>query len=480
MAQSFYFYDLETTGFNARAARIMQFAGQRTDMDLKPIGEPDNILIALTPDILPDPEAILVTGITPQQTHLDGISEADFLKYFHATIAVPNTIFVGYNTVRFDDEFIRYTNYRNFYDAYEWQWQDGRSCWDILDVVRMTRALRPEGIKWPFGSDGKAANKLELIASINNLLHEKAHDALSDVYATIAVADLIKKQQPKLFEYLLKMRDKKEVEKLVTVAEPFVYTSGRFASEFEKTTTVITLTQHPTQKGSVYVYDLRYDPTPFKNVNPKELAAMLKKYKFEEGELRLPVKQLQFNKCPAVAPLAVLTPENKERLHIDIGTIEKHLKSLLAMDDFGDKLQEAVRINEKAYQTKLVVNVHDVDAQLYDGFFNDSDKTKMRVVRAADENALADLHLDFADNRLETLLLLYKARQFPKSLTPEEQDAWQVYRTDKLLKGDNDSPLAKYFARINELSTRPELTQNQIYLLEELKLYGESIVPYEA
>lgn len=480
MEQTFYFYDLETTGISSREARIMQFAGQRTNLDLEPIGEPDNILVKITPDILPEPDAILITGITPQQTLLDGITEAEFLQYFHTNIATAGTIFIGFNTVRFDDEFIRFANYRNFYDAYEWQWQDGRSRWDMLDVVRMTRALRPDGIKWPFGPDGKASNRLELLASINKLDHDKAHDALSDVYATIAVAKMIRAKQPKLFEYLLKMRDKKEIEKLVTKSEPFVYTSGRFSGDYEKTTVAITIAPHPTQKGSVYVYDARFDPTPFKDMKPAELAELLKKYKFAEGELRLPVKQLQFNRCPAIAPMAVLSEEDKKRLDIDIVAIEKNIKALLAIGDFGDRLQEAVRINEKTRQTSFVVDVNDVDTQLYDGFFNDADRSKMSVVRASDENALADLHLDFADSRLEKLLLLYKARQFPKSLTADEQVLWQQYRTDRLLKGDSQSKMAKYFARINELASRGELTQNQIYLLEELKLYGESIMPYDA
>src|SRR5258708_419153 len=142
MATTFFFYDLETSGFNPREARIMQFAGQRTTLDLEPIGPPVNIFIRLTPDILPDPDAILLTGITPQITVAKGQSEAVFLADFQATIATAGTIFVGYNNIRFDDEFMRFLQYRNMYDPYQWQWQDGRSRWDILDLVRMTRALR--------------------------------------------------------------------------------------------------------------------------------------------------------------------------------------------------------------------------------------------------------------------------------------------------------------------------------------------------
>lgn len=480
MAQSLYFYDLETSGLSPKSARIMQFAGQRTDMALKPIGEPNNIIVKITPDILPDPGAILVTGITPQKTLAEGITEAEFLKVFHTEIALADTVFVGFNTVRFDDEFMRYTNYRNFYDPYEWQWSDGRSRWDMMDVARMTRALRPEGIIWPFAPDGTPSNRLELLSSVNKLDHKNAHDALSDVYATIEVAKLLRQKQTKLFEYLLKMRDKKEIEKLVLKSEPFLYTSGRYASEFEKTTVAVAVAPHPSQKGSTYVYDLRFDPSPFKDMKPDALAAFMEKYKYEEGELRLPVKQLQFNRCPAVAPLGVLTDENKQRLKINMSDIEQNYSILKAMEDFSDRLQEAIRINEKRRQISFIVDVLDVDSQLYNGFVNEADKTKMRVVRAASQNELADLHLDFNDARLESLLLLYKARQYPASLSADEQISWQEYCRHILLDGGENSRVQKFALSLQEAAQRKDLTQKQKYLLEELQLYAQSILPYDS
>src|SRR6266568_550710 len=300
MAASFFFYDLETSGFSPREARIMQFAGRRTDLELRPIGEPVNELIAMTPDILPDVDAILLTGITPQQTIAEGRSEADFLGLFHEHVATPGTIFVGYNTVRFDDEFMRFLQYRNFYDAYEWQWQDGRSRWDLLDLARMTRALRPDGIQWPFDAKGKPSNRLELLTALNKLDHERAHDALSDVEASIAVARMIRSHQPKLFEFLLRFRDKRKVANLVMTRESFVYTSGKYPSEFEKTTVAVAICEHPGKQGAL-VYDLRHDPAQFKDMSPTDLADAWK-WSRDETKLRLPVKTLQFNHCPAVAP----------------------------------------------------------------------------------------------------------------------------------------------------------------------------------
>jgi exodeoxyribonuclease I len=225
MAQTFFFYDLETSGLSGRDDRIMQFAGQRTDMKLQPVGDPFNLLVRLNDDTLPSPDALMVTGITPQQTVTDGYTEAQFSQILINDVFTEDTIAVGFNSIRFDDEFVRHLLWRNFRDPYEWAWRDGRSRWDLLDVVRMTRALRPDGIEWPV-VDGKPTNRLELLTKVNKIDHLSAHDALSDVQALIAVTRLIRDKQPQLYEYLLKIRDKREVQKLVNLdyKQPFVYT----------------------------------------------------------------------------------------------------------------------------------------------------------------------------------------------------------------------------------------------------------------
>ncbi len=477
MAASFLFYDLETSGFHPREARIMQFAAQRTDMNLQPIGEPYNYLIKITDDVLPDPDAVLLTGITPQATIAEGLTEAEFLKVFTDEIATPDTIFVGFNSVRFDDEFMRFLHYRNYYDAYEWQWQDGRSRWDILDVVRMTRALRPDGIKWPYDSSGKPACKLTLMTAINGLDHTQAHDALNDVEATIALSRLLRDKQPKLFEYLLHARDKKAVETLVTAGAPFVYTSGKYASEHEKTTVVSTLAEHPTNQA-VLVYDLRHDPTPFIGMSPADLAEAWKYHK-DETVRRLPVKTLKYNRCPAVAPLSVLDAASQQRVHLPVSVIKANLQKLQVADGFIDNVLAALKLLDKHQQESLLQDETDVDARLYEGFFGNNDKKQMSKIRTATPQALQDLSANFQDDRLKSLLPLYKARNYPKSLSDEERDAWELFRQRKLLGGKTNSRAAHYFERLAQLSAQTNLTANQRYLLEELQLYGQSILPLQ-
>ena len=437
MDKTFFFYDLETSGLNQRADRIMQFAGQRTTMGLEPIGEPVDILVKMTNDALPSPQAISVTKITPQQTLSDGVSEAEFCRYVTEEIFTPGTVALGYNTVRFDDEFMRATLWRNFYDPYEWEWKDGRSRWDMLDVVRLVRALRPEGINWPFTEDGKPTNRLELLTKMNGLEHAHAHDALSDVYATIAVARMIRDKQPKMFEYLFKMRDKNEVKKLVNLENkrPFVYASGRYANEFNKTTVAFPLTSG--RNGNVLVYDLRYDL---------------------DGSFPI-VKELCFNKCPAVAPMSVLdVGDGWAKIGLSKEQAEENLKILLEHPEFAEKMRSEYE-NRPEFPKAL-----EPEMALYDGFLNDSDRIKVAAVRNADADRLANFHPDFIDARLPELLLHYKGRNFPESLSESENVKWEEYRQERLTR---QAP--KFLAELNEAYKK------DAFVGEELKLYFESL-----
>ena len=411
---SMFFYDLETSGLKAREDRIMQFAGQRTSMDLEPIGEPVNILVKMTDDALPSPSAISVTGITPQQTLMDGINEAEFCKYIIDEIFVPGTVAVGYNTVRFDDEFMRAILWRNFYDPYEWEWMDGRSRWDLLDVVRLTRALRPEGIEWPYRADGAPTNRLELLTKLNGLEHQHAHDALSDVYATIAVARMIRDKQPKLYEYLFKMRGKREVQRLVNLdaPQPFVYVSGRYGNEHNKATVAYPLA--PGRNGNVLVFDLRY--------NLEKLADG-----FSGTGVAPIVKELCYNKCPAVAPMGVLeSGDGWKQIGLTKETVEENLKVLLGHPEFAEQMRAQYE-NRPEFPPAI-----EPEAALYDGFLNDRDRIKVSAVRNAEPSKLADFHPEFDDERLPKLLLHYKGRNYPETLSDSEMEAYETYRTERL------------------------------------------------
>jgi len=450
MNKTFFFYDLETSGLKAREDRVMQFAGQRTDMELNPMGEPVNILVKMTNDALPSPGAINVTGITPQVTLLDGLSEAEFCRCANEEIFIPNTVAVGYNTVRFDDEFMRAMMWRNFYEPYEWEWKDGRSRWDILDVVRLTRALRPEGIEWPFTAEGKPTNRLELLTKLNGVEHEHAHDALSDVYATIAVARLIRDRQPKLFEYLYRMRDKREVQKLVNLQnpQPIVYASGRYANEFNKTTVVWPLA--PGRNGNVLVYDLRY--------NMEKVLESRQGLTEPASRSVFPiVKELCYNKCPAVAPMKVLdSNDGWDKIGLTREGVEENLQTLMKHPEFAEQMRMHYEKRPEFPPAS------EPEEALYDGFLDNSDRIKVAAVRNAEPNKLADFHPEFDDVRLPELLLHYKGRNYPETLSESEAEAYEKYRTERLRR-----QVPKFLEELERVTDE--------FVKEELLLYMQSL-----
>ena len=461
--QTFFFYDLETSGLSPKTDRIMQFAGIRTDLDFNQIGEPVNILVKLSNDILPSPRAIKVTGITPQSTQLDGLTEPEFCKFVQEDIFTPGTIAVGYNSIRFDDEHMRYTFYRNFYDPYEWEWKDSRSRWDLLDVVRMVRALRPEGIKWPVGTDGKPNNRLENLTKENNLPHEHAHDALSDVEALISVTKMVKEKQPKLYDYLFKMRNKREIARQLMIGSnmPIVYTSGRYSSKTHHTAVVLPFCT--LENGNVLVFDLRYNIEELLKAEeefvPDEKCKTFSWYPI--------VKELALNKCPCIAPVTVLdaVAEGQKngwnRLELEKEQVEKNKEIFLKhLDDFRIRMLKKVEEKKETYEKS-----DDVDAALYEGFVPDSDKVKMKDVRGRNANELADYHPLFEDPRLSELLFRYKGRNFPESLDEKEQEKWEKYRISHLQTQE-----AKFVAELEEI--KDEIDPS---ILEDLLLWYQSL-----
>lgn len=247
---TFYVHDYETFGQRPALDRPAQFAGVRTDLDFNLVEEPLVIYCKPADDYLPQPEAVMITGITPQHALANGVNEAEFSRQIHQAFSVPGTCILGYNNIRFDDEVSRNIFYRNFYDPYAYSWQGGNSRWDLLDVMRACYALRPEGIVWPENDDGLPSFKLEHLTKANGVEHLQAHDAMSDVYATIAMAKLVKQAQPRLFDYLYQHRSKHKINALIDIAEmtPLVHVSGMFGAARGNTSWVAPLAWHPENK----------------------------------------------------------------------------------------------------------------------------------------------------------------------------------------------------------------------------------------
>ncbi|WP_151703004.1 exodeoxyribonuclease I [Nitrincola alkalilacustris] len=477
--ETFFWHDYETFGTDPKRDRPVQFAGVRTDADLNIIEEPVVLYARPSDDLLPHPMACLITGITPQKALHEGVCEAEFISRIHAELSRPGTCGVGYNSIRFDDEVTRYTLYRNFHDPYAREWQNGCSRWDIIDMLRLTRALRPDGIVWPEYEDGRPSLRLEDLSRANGLQHDQAHDALSDVYATIALARLVRERQPKLYEYVLNHRSKQAVQSLIDVAsmKPVLHISSRYPVECGNAAIVAPLAQHPTNRNSTLVWDLRVDPEPLLSHSVEALRHLIYTSRDElpADAPVLALKQVHANRCPIIAPAGMLNTEEAARLQIDGDVCRRHLSLLRNEPGLAKKVADIYTENEFPADG-------DPDHMLYSGgFFSDTDRKLMEQVRRADLEQLAELDLPFQDPRLEEMLLRYKARNFPQTLSDDEQQRWEEYRSQKLLHGEKSGYLSlpKFYEILNQLGAEHASDERTMQILEELALYAESIYPLE-
>jgi exodeoxyribonuclease-1 len=472
-AFSFFWHDYETFGRVPRRDRPAQFAGIRTDADLNEIGRPVMHYCQPAPDTLPDPESCLLTGIVPQTCLERGLPEHRFAAEVEGALAQPGTIGVGYNTIRFDDEVTRHLFWRNLVDPYAREWQNECGRWDLLDVVRATWALRPEGIEWPRHEDGRPSFKLEHLTVANDIAHESAHDALSDVRATIALARLVKERQPRLWEFCLKLRRKDAVWAEIGSGRPFLHLSGMYPHENGCMAVVWPLAPHPTNRNELLVWDLSRDPQELAGLDAATLRLRMftKAAELPEGVERLPIKSVHVNKSPIViGNLKTLTPALADRWEIDLGRALRHAQ---AAPDVAALMQGAWA---EVYARPAPGAAVDVDEDLYGGFVGNEDRRRLERLRRMDGEQLAGQRVAFDDERLEELLFRYRARNFPATLSADERERWLDHCSARLHEGAGGCmTLADYFERIDALNETADERGQEI--LGALYDYAERIAP---
>jgi exodeoxyribonuclease-1 len=468
--KTFYWYDYETFGISPKIDRISQFAGIRTDENLNILDE-HMFYCKPTHDCLPAPEACSITGISPQLCEQKGMVEYEFIQKINAEFSTPNTCIVGYNSIRFDDEFTRHTLYRNFIDPYAWHWKNGNTRWDILDVVRLCYALKKDNsLKWVHNEEGKPVFKLDQLSLANGIEHANAHDALADVRATIAIAKIIKDTQPQLFDYAFSLREKKTVEGKIQLFEPMLHTSGMYPAMLSCTRLAVALAYHPQYNDRAIVFNLDQDPSMLLEMDIEELKTLMftKQSELPEGVKRLEIKDLIFNKSPMFVPnIYKLDPKVVAQLKINMDTCLKHLSFIKDNQTKIGKIVQDLYKNDQDYaETK------DVDQSLYGGFMDNADRRIADQIQTLNKDELKVFHPKFKDQKLSTLLMHFKARNYPETLGEDEAEDWFETVQGRVQAGENGYlNIDEYFQRINIMRDQHPNKEN---LWKQLEAYGES------
>lgn len=475
--ESFVIYDLETSDRSAQEGQIVQYASVRTDLEFNPIEEPINVLIKPNDTSLWSPEAVLVHGITPQKALKEGMTEKEFLDFFHSQINIGNTIYAGFNNISFDNDFMRFLHYRNYRDAYDIEYDNGNSKFDFLPAARMQRAVRPDGVEWPFKEDGTPVNTLVSLTEANNITHDDAHDAESDVLGTKDLAKLLSEKQ-KLMAYLLENRHKGKLQYFFNNNKNFLYADSRVPKDYMHVSMFTTLVA--LDNNTILAYDLRHDPTEFLELSVEQLAARMK-YSKDSDLKRLPVQEIKLNKCPAVVPAAVAKEESvQENIKFDYAEAMKNYQKIVSdQADFTSRIINARDIIEKEKRTKYAEadKKKPAEALLYSKFVSTPDSIVSEKIRRASPDEIISFGSQLSDSRLKAMLPRYKARNFPKSLTSEERSQHDEYVRTLLLEGGEKSKFAKYQKKIGQLMTAEGRTLQENFLLNELKLYYEATLP---
>ncbi|WP_087717578.1 exodeoxyribonuclease I [Salinicola salarius] len=475
---TFLWHDYETFGADPRRHRASQFAAIRTDAEFNEIGEPLTLYARPADDDLPNPHACLITGITPQAALRRGVPEAEFAARIQAEMSVPGTCSLGYNSLRFDDEVSRHLFYRNLFDPYAREWQNGNSRWDLIDAVRAFYAVRPEGIEWPKREDGAPSFKLEHLTAANGIPHEGAHDALADVRATIGMARLLRARNAKFFDYLLSLRQKRRVAELLDVdaRKPMLHISRRYPASRGCSALVVPLAAHPSNPNGIIVYDLAVDPAPLFSLTPEEIRARIfvSESELAEGETRIPLKVVHLNRSPVLLPIVTADDAVARRLGLDRALCERHWQALVQNPESASKAA-------LAFADSPADPPQDPDLMLYSGgFFSPHDRQAMERVHATPPDELGTTGFAFQDPRLEEMLFRMRARSYPDTLDSEEKAQWDAFRWARMNDANSGGMTLKDFAREIERLNQTPLEDRERQVLEELVMYVESIMPEQA
>jgi len=474
--QTLYWYDYETFGIDPMRDRPVQFAGIRTDWEFNPIGDPLVLFCKPANDTLPQPEACLITGITPKMALREGICEAEFIAKINHEFSQPNTCVLGYNNIRFDDEITRNTLYRNFFDPYKREWQGGNSRWDLIDIVRLAGALRPSGIEWPINADGIHTFRLDQITVANGIEHSGAHDALADVFATIALAKLLKLKQSKLYEFVFRHRGKSSAAQFLNTSSirPVIHASEKYGIAKHCIAVVAPVAQHPTNQNSIIVYDLMDDVDPLIELNPQEIRQRVftPRAELPEGVERLSLKAVHLNRCPVLVPVNTLGSEDAKRLQINAKLCMENLEKIKSSTGLlANKIQTVFADGD-------LPKVNDPDMMLYSGgFFSDHDRLLMDEIRSTSPDKLNHLKPKFHDSRLSEMLFRYQARNFPESLSSEDGDRWESYRRKRLTQPKYGASIVidEYCEKLRALRASVS-SEKELAIVEDLEEYGNNVL----
>lgn len=355
---SLVFYDTETTGLEASFHQVLQFAAIRTDADLKEI-ERFETRCRLLPHVVPAPSAMHVNGITVAQLTDQSLpSHYEMVRAIRAKLLSWSPCnFVGYNSIGFDEHFIRHAFYQTLHHPYLTN-SAGNTRSDVMRMVQASSLFAPGTLTIPIDDDGLPVFKLEKVAKANGFTGKRSHDAMRDVEATIFVSRLLFDKAPDVWSAAMRFSKKAAVLDFIECEPMFSLSDFYFGKPYSWLVTLIGA--NATNGSERYVFNLGVDPTSLIRLKPAQLVVRLE-------ELPKPIRSLRCNAAPILMP-ASDAPRIASGIGLDPEELDRRTEVLRSDGKFRDRLIAAF----EATREEKVASPY-VEEQIYDAFTCDED-----------------------------------------------------------------------------------------------------------
>ncbi len=460
--QTFLFYDIETSGLNPAFDQVLTFASIRTDLNLNEIDR-EAITIQLRRDIVPSPKAFLTHGLSLEELSA-GLCEYEAAKRIHQLVNTPNTISIGYNSLGFDDEFLRFLFYRNLLDPYSHQYGQGCSRMDILPVAVIYKVFHPRNVKWP-KVDGKSSLKLELISKENKFLTTgRAHEAMSDVESLIGLSKLLIKEK-EIWRYCLdffnKTRDEVRISSIETVCDALpgknilcLMASPAFGPEANYLAPVILIGPSTAYKNQNLWLRLDSDDILGLEADGGLETTFVIRKRYGDTPIVLPAIERFWNRLSE--PVKALAGRNVETLR-----------------DNPQRFDEFVAYH-RGYEYPFVPNI-DPDAALYQaGFFSTREKKESRMFHQAGADEKSTILEQLKSDRVRQLARRILMRNFNMAEGNDLNAVFGRHEEDQIVGYKNDVKFNRQMG-MDELSDLNQTLENpdpeQKKMLEWLASY---------
>ena len=350
---SYVFWDTETTGISTSFDQILQFAAVKTDAEFNELDRIE-LRCRLHPHVAPNPGALRVTGMSIEQItdpalpcHYDMVRQvrARFLEWSPA-------IFIGYNSIKFDEELFRKALFRTLHSPYLTN-TSGNGRADAMNLVQAAAALQPGCLEVPTGDNGKSVFKLDRLAPANGFDYSNAHDAMADVLATVHLARCVSERAPEVFSRFVRFAMKSSVAAFLEEEDAVLLTEYYFSRPYHFV--VAPFGSDPDNPAKVYCLDLKHDLDWVASLPPDQLAVWV-------NRSPKPVRSIRTNAPPALAAIDEVAEDIFGPLSPDL--IAERARRLRDDPDLCDRIMDAVMASAVAYEDPA-----HVEEQLYSGGF---------------------------------------------------------------------------------------------------------------